>query len=56
MMLYFCTKFHENILERVTVIEQKLFHKKNFKGHNSAKNGVYILVPCTLSDSGLYLH
>ena len=58
MMVYICTKFHENILEGIKVIEQTQFSKeKNLKGHNSVKNvvGVMVLVLCTSSESGLYL-
>ena len=35
-----------------------IFIRKISKGHNSVKNvgGVSVLVLCTLSDDGLYLH
>ena len=29
---YICTKFHENILDGIVVIERQLFHGKIFKG------------------------
>ena len=59
MMVYICTKFHENILQGIEVIEQTQFSKEKFqKGHNSVKNigGVRVLVLCTPSDGGLYLY
>ena len=36
MMVYICTKFHENILDGSK--ERTNFHGKNFKGGNSVKN------------------
>ena len=41
MMVYICTKFHENILDGIKVTEQTHFSK----GHNSLKNvgGVTVL-------------
>ena len=59
MMVYICTKYHENILEGIKVIEQTQFSKeKNSKGQNSVNNigGVTVLVLCTPSDGGLYLY
>ena len=55
MVVYICTKFHENILHGNQVIEWTLFPSK---GHNSVKivGGVLILVLCTSSDDGLYLY
>ena len=56
MMVYICTKFHENILEGIKVIEQTLqFSKENNpKGHNSVRNvgGVMVRVLCTLTNGG----
>ena len=52
MMVYICTKFHENILDSIKVIERKRFsYQKISKGHNSIKNvgGVTVLFLCTLS-------
>ena len=59
MILINCTKFHENILDGIKVIEQTRFSKeKNSKGHYSVKNvdGVTIPCLCTSSDDGLYLY
>ena len=59
MMVNICTKFHENILKGIKVIEQTQFSKvKISKGHNSIKNvgGVTVLVLCTWSECGLYLY
>ena len=55
MMIYICTKFHENILEGLKVIEQTRFSfSKISKGHNSVKivGGVTVLVLCISSDDG----
>ena len=56
MMVYICTKFHENILDGSK--ERTNFHGKNFKGGNSVKNvgGVMFFFLCTLSDGGLYFY
>ena len=57
MLLYSCTKFHENILDGVK--EQTRFSlEKNSKGHNITKivGGVTVLVLCSLSDARLFLH
>ena len=53
--VYISTKFHENILGGIKVIEQTRFFSK---GHNSVKyvGGVTVLVLCTSSDDGLYLY
>ena len=59
MMVYICTKFRENILDGIKVIERTEFSYQKFqKGHNSVKNGggVRILLLCTSSDDGLYLY
>ena len=59
IMVYICTKFHENILEGIKVVEQTQFSKENIsKGHNSIKNvgGVTVLVLCTSPDGDLYLY
>ena len=59
MVVYTCTKFHENILNGIKVIERTWFSwDKNSKGHNSVKNegGLTVLVLCTSSDDGLYLY
>ena len=58
MMAYICTKFHENILDGIKVIERTRFsEEKKSKGHNSVKNvnGVSVLVLYTSSDDDLYL-
>ena len=58
MMVYICTKFHENILDRIKVIELTRFSKEISKGHNSVKNegGVTVVFLCTSSDGGLYVN
>ena len=58
MMVYICTKFHENFLHGIKVIELTISIRKISKGHNSVKNvgGVSVLVLCILSDDGLYLY
>ena len=56
IVIYICTKFHENILEGIQVMELTQFQIS--KGHNSVKNvgGVTVLFLCTSSDGGLYLY
>ena len=59
MVVYICTKFHENILNRIKVIVPTRFsYTKISKGNNSLKNvgGVMVLFLCTSSDGGLYLN
>ena len=60
MMVYICSKFHENILDGIQVIKRTRFPKKKnlSNGHNSVKNvgGLSVLVLCTSSDDGLYLY
>ena len=58
MVVYISTKFHENILDGIKVIERTIFLAKISKGHNSVKNvgRVTDLVLCTSSDDGLYLY
>ena len=54
-----CTKFHQNILDCIKVIERTQFTwEKIWKGHNSIKNvdRVTILFLCTMSDDALYLY
>ena len=58
MVVYICTKIHENILDGMKVTERTRFSsEKNSKGHNSVKNvcGITVLILCTSSDDGLYL-
>ena len=58
MMLYICTKFHENILDDIKVTELKRFSLKKFsKGHTSTNivNRITVLILCTWPDNGLYL-
>ena len=46
MIVYICTKFHENILGSMKIIERtRFFILKNSKEHNSVKNvgGVTVL-------------
>ena len=56
MVVYISTKFHENILDGIKVIERTIFIRKISMGHNSVKNVDMVLVLCTLSDDGLYLY
>ena len=58
MMVYICTKFHENILNGNSYGAETIFIGKIPKGHNSVKNvgGGSVLVLCTSSDDGLYLY
>ena len=55
MLLYICTKCHDNILDGIKVIKRTRFSFKKSNGHNSAKdvNGVTVLVLCTLFGGGL---
>ena len=57
MLLYICTKFRENILNGIKVIEQTRFSLEKYqKGRNFTKiiGGVIVLVLCTLSDTSLF--
>ena len=59
MMVYIYTKFHENVLDGIKVIEwTPIFIAKISKGHYSVKNvgRVTVLVLSTLSDDSLYLY
>ena len=58
MMVYICTKFYENILVGMKIIERTRFTWEKFQRHNSVKNvgGVMVLVLCTSSDGGLYFN
>ena len=58
MLVYISTKFHENILDGIKVIERTRFPLEKFQNHNSLKSvgGVLVLVLCTSSDDGLYLY
>ena len=58
MVVYICTNFHENILDFIKVTERTRFSYTFSKGHNSVKNvgGVTVLILCTSSYDGLYLH
>ena len=58
MVVYISTKFHENILGGIKVIERTDVHNENFKGQYFPKyvGGMPVLVVCTLSDDGLYLY
>ena len=50
MVVYISTKFHENILDDIKVMDT-IFIRKISKGHNSIKNvdGVLVLVLCKVS-------
>ena len=56
MALIICINCHENILDRIKVIERTRFLKKKSKGHNSIKtiSEVAFFFLCTSSDGGLY--
>ena len=58
MLLYICTKFHENILDGVGYRADKSFIRKISKGHNFTKivGGVTVLVLCKLSDISLFFY
>ena len=59
MVVYICTKFHENVLDGIKSYRvDMIFIGKISKGHNSVKNvgRVTVLFLCTASDSGLYLY
>ena len=57
MVVYISTKFHENILDGVKVIERTRFLSEKFqRGIIQNVDGVSVLVLCTLSDDGLYLY
>ena len=56
MVVYFYTKFHENILDGIKVIERTRFSWEKFQtGKILKKNvdGVTVLFLCILSDCGL---
>ena len=58
-VVYICTRFRENILDGIKVMERtRVSLKKISKGHISVKyvDGVTVLFLCTLSDGGLYLY
>ena len=52
------TKFHDNLLDGIKVIERTLFSWENFKKASFRENvgRVTVLVLCTSSDDGLYLY
>ena len=56
MMLYFCTKFQENISKGFRFVEDAVCILKFSKGHNNVNGvgGVMALVLSTLSD-GVYI-
>ena len=58
MVLYICTKFHENISKDLELLREHDFLIKFSKGLNSVKNvrGVTVLVIYTSSDDALYLY
>ena len=58
MMVYICTKFHENILHDISYRVDTIFIGKISKGHYFLKNvgGIMVLVLCILSEDGLYLY
>ena len=59
MLLYICTKFHENIHDSIQVIAQTRFSLGKIQmGHNFTKNvsGVTVLVFRTLSDTSLFFY
>ena len=56
MMVYICTKFHENILDGYRA--NTIYIAKISKGHNSVENvvGVTVLFLCKKSHGGLYFY
>ena len=59
MTLNICTKFYENILDDIKVIEWTRFSSEKFqRGIIPSKNvgGVKVLFLCTSSDDNLYLY
>ena len=60
MLLNICTKFHENILDSIKVINRadKIFIRNISKEHNFTKivGGVTVLVLCILADTSLFLY
>ena len=57
MLLYICTKFHENILDGIKVTERTRFPlEKISKGHNSTRivGGFTVRVLCKLSVNIFY--
>ena len=59
MVLYICTKFHENILDDIKVPEQRRFPLEKFqRGIISQKivDGVTVLFLCKLSDTSLFFY
>ena len=57
MLLYICTKFHENIDHGdLSYKADKIFIRNISKGHNFTKivSGVTVLVLCILSDTSLF--
>ena len=55
MLLYICTKFHENILYGIKVIKQKFEISKRHNFTNIV-GGDTVLVLCTLSVTSLFLY
>ena len=59
MVIYICTKFHENILDGIKVIERTHFSEEKIRrGHNSVKMKMELccFFLCTSSDGSLYLY
>ena len=59
MVVYISTKFHENILDSIKVIERTQFSQEKFLRAiipYKKLGGVSVLVLCTSSDDGLYLY
>ena len=59
MLVYISTKYHENILHGIKVIERTRFLSKNFQRAIiplTKVDGVSVFIFCTLSDDGLYLY
>ena len=55
VLIYICTKFHENILNSSRA--DKIFIGKSSKGYNFIKNitGVTVLFHCILSDDDIFV-
>ena len=56
MVVHICTKFNENILDSIKIIEWTQLSYEKFQRGIKNVGEVSILILCTLSDGGLYLY
>ena len=54
MVIYMCTKFHENILGGIKVTERTSFSLEKLQRAIKYADVVSVLVLCTSSDDGFY--